>query len=233
MPKMHPELGKLSGNQAPLEMAAPLTAEEAVTTALRNAIREGVLVPGQRLTQADIAEQLGVSRIPLRDAFRRLEVESLVVIDGHKGARVASLSTDDVAEIYEMRIMLEAKCMSYAVQNLSELDAIRLSGLANASEDDNLIPAESFRRRREFYSDLYGYAGRPRTRRVIMQLRDNVDRYHLLSDRSHAHHAHKELSTAIAERDPDRASAVLVEHISDARDDLIFKLENASSDPAS
>ena len=212
-----------------LEMASPLTAEEAVTTALRNAIREGRLVPGQRLTQADIAQQLGVSRIPLRDAFRRLEVESLVVIDGHKGARVAVLTADDVAEIYEMRLMLEGKCMEYAVGNLTESDAVRLSELANASEDDSLTPSRSFQLRRAFYSELYGHAGRPRMRRAIMQLRDNVDRYHLLTDRSHAHVAHNELAAAISDRDPHRAAKVLVEHISDARDDLIVKLEVGGS----
>jgi len=213
-----------SPGTASLNMAAPVTAEEAVTDSLRRAIREGVLVPGQRLTQSEIAGQLGVSRIPLRDALRRLEVESLVQIDGHKGARVTVLTPDDVAEIYEMRIALEAKCMAYAVTNLSEESAQRLSAAAVGSEDDMLSPADAFNRRRSFYGDLYLEANRPRMRRTIMQLRDNVDRYHLLSDREHAHHAHKELAEAIADRDGDRAAAVLVEHIAEARDDLIAEL---------
>lgn len=177
---------KTDGDQpesASLQMTTPLTAEEAVTDSLRRAIREGVLVPGQRLTQSEIAGQLGVSRIPLRDALRRLEVESLVRIDGHKGARVTVLTAADVAEIYEMRVLLEAKCMSYAVANLSEDAAQVLGEAALGSEDDTLTPAEAFNRRRSFYGDLYHHAGRPRLRRTIMQLRDNVDRYHLLSDR--------------------------------------------------
>jgi DNA-binding GntR family transcriptional regulator len=73
-----------------LAMEPPRSAEEAVTDALRQAIREGVLAPGQRLAQADLAEQLGVSRIPLRDALRRLEAEALVHIDGRRGARLPS-----------------------------------------------------------------------------------------------------------------------------------------------
>ncbi len=217
--------GELPNGNLGLEMAAPVTAEEAVTVELRRAIREGVLVPGQRLAQSEIASQLGVSRIPLRDALRRLEVESLVHIDGHKGAWVTVLTVDDIAEIYEMRILLESRCMEYAVQKMSDEHAQRLSAAAIASEDATATPAESFNRRREFYSELYSHAGRPRMRRTIMQLRDNVDRYHLLSDRDHAHHAHKELADAIASRDANQAAAVLVQHISESRDDLIGELE--------
>jgi len=219
---------ELPNGSSGLEMTAPVTAEEAVTAALRRAIREGVLIPGQRLTQSEIAGQLGVSRIPLRDALRRLEVESLVKIDGHKGARVTVLTADDVAEIYEMRIILEGKCMQYAVEKMTDEHAKRLSAAATASQDDTVTPAESFNRRRQFYSELYSHAGRPRMRRTIMQLRDNVDRYHLLSDRDHAHHAHKELADAIASRDGKRAAAVLVEHISESRDDLMGELEKSS-----
>ena len=208
-----------------------ITAEEAVTNELRRAIREGLLVPGQRLTQSEIARQLGVSRIPLRDALRRLEVESLVKIDGHKGARVTELTADAVAEIYEMRILLEARCMTYAVENMSEETAQRLSVVATAM-DDALTPAEAFNERRNFYSDLYRQANRPRMRRFIMQLRDNVDRYHLLSDRENAYHAHKDLADAIANRNPQRAAAVLVEHISESRDDLIEELRQSGLDEA-
>jgi DNA-binding GntR family transcriptional regulator len=206
------------------ELAHTVTAEEAVTATLRAAIRDGALTPGQRLTQSEIAGQLGVSRIPLRDALRRLEVESLVEIDGHRGARVTVLTAADVAEIYEMRIMLEARCMRYAIQNLSAEAAVLLADEATASEHDGLAPREAFQKRREFYGRLYAHAERPRMRRTIMQLRDNVDRYHMLSDRSHAHLAHKELAEAIAERNADRAVAVLTEHISESRDDLLAAL---------
>ncbi len=218
----------LAGADGPLQRAQTVTAEEAVTDSLRRAIREGVLVPGERLTQSEIASQLGVSRIPLRDALRRLEAESLVEIDGHKGARVTVLTVDDVAELYEMRIVLEGLCMKYAVDNLSGSTAESLAVLATASEDDNLEPRAAFNRRREFYDELYRHADRPQMHRTIMQLRDNVDRYHLLRNRDHAHVAHKQLSEAIASSDGELASAVLVDHISEARDDLIKELASTS-----
>ena len=119
--------------------------------------------------------------------------------------------------------------MAYAVNNLTPDAAERLGEAAMGSEDDSLTPAQAFNRRRDFYSELYEHAGRPRMRRTIMQLRDNVDRYHLLTDREHAHHAHKELADAIVARDGKRAAEVLVEHISESRDDLIAELEAAAS----
>lgn len=214
-------LADTNARRSQLEKAVPITAEAAVTAELRRAIREGVLVPGERLTQIEIANQLGVSRIPLRDALRRLEAESLVEIDGHRGARVTSLDPDDISEIYEMRILLEGLCMHHAVSKLSEEDAVQMAAAATASDDEELTPADAFNLRRDFYDHLYAHAGRPRMRRVIMMLRDNVDRYHLLGNRQHAHHAHRELATAILDRDPERASKILVEHISESRDDLI------------
>ncbi len=221
------QVGEFAALDPQLEKALPVTAEEAVTAALRRAIREGVLVPGKRLTQSELASQLGVSRIPLRDALRRLEAESLVVIDGHRGARVTALTAADVGELYEMRIALEAKCMAHAVGRLTGEAAAELAVGATASEDETLSPSEAFNRRREFYDELYRHAGRPRMHRTIMQLRDCVDRYHLLSDRDHAHLAHKELAEAIAARDPELASKVLVAHISESRDDLMGELATA------
>ena len=75
-----------------LHMEPPASISEAVTDTLRSAILDGRLMPGERLPQAQIAEQLGVSRIPLRDALRRLEVEGLIVMDDRRGARVAEIS---------------------------------------------------------------------------------------------------------------------------------------------
>ncbi|MCH7491531.1 MAG: GntR family transcriptional regulator [Gemmatimonadetes bacterium] len=199
-----------------------------MTVTLRRAIREGVLIPGKRLTQQEIADQLGVSRIPLRDALRRLEVESLVEIDGHKGARVTVLTAEAISEIYEIRIALETICIGHAIANLTEESAAELALDSMASADDTLTPSEAFNRRRDFYERLYKYANRPRMYRIIMQLRNNVDRYHMLADRGHAHFAHTELAEAIVDRDADRATKILIAHISEARDDLVRNMNTSS-----
>lgn len=205
-------------------MVSPRSVEESVTDALRDAILRGELKPGRRLGQAELSEELGVSRIPLRDAFRRLEAEGLVEIDGRRGARVSSLSAKDVAEIYEMRIILEAECARHALTSLTEEDAARLIHLSEEMDRTADDPIEGAQSRRTFYSEFYSKAGRPRMWATILQLRALVHRYHLLTDSGEHPHAHEELRSCIRERDGDRAAEVIRRHLEAARDDLAESL---------
>jgi DNA-binding GntR family transcriptional regulator len=198
-----------------------LSAEEAVTAALRNAILSGRLAPGQRLAQSELAEQLGVSRIPLRDALRRLEEEALVKIDGRRGAWVTALSMRDVAEIYEMRIMLESRCVRYAVEGLTDQDVARLVELSADMDRDEHDAAAGRAARRAFYGELYAHAKRPRMARLILQLRDNVGRYHVIQNSDHSHEAHAKLRHCIEIGDADGAVKIVTEHLEEARDDLL------------
>ena len=145
-----------------LHMQPLRSAEEAVTEALRIAIHNGDLKPGQRLSQADLAEQLGVSRIPLRDALRRLEAEALVKMDGRRGTWVSALSLDAVKEIYEIRIMLEERCARHAVENIQDEEMTRLLELFDEMDRAEADPdGNGFSARREFYSQFYDCANRP------------------------------------------------------------------------
>ena len=204
--------------------AKPLSAEEAATTAIRDAILSGRLVPGQRLAQAELAAQLGVSRIPLRDALRRLDGD-LVTIDGRRGCWVTSLGIGEIEEIYEIRIVLESRCASLAVAGLSDEEAQYLFGL---SEQMDLMQSDAHSgsgTRRGFYAELYSYATRPRMRGLILQLRDNVGRYHVLKDVRHSVDAHKQLRCHIMDRNPDGAAEVVVAHLEEARDDLLATMD--------
>jgi DNA-binding GntR family transcriptional regulator len=141
------------------------SAEEAVTEALRNAIHQGYLKPGQRLSQAELAEQLGVSRIPLRDALRRLESEALVTMNGRRGTWVSSLSVDTIKEMYEIRIMLEERCTIYSVQNMNDADLKEILQLFEKMDEAEAGPAnEGFSARRDFYARFYAWGERPRPR---------------------------------------------------------------------
>jgi DNA-binding GntR family transcriptional regulator len=216
-----------------VRMVRTLSAEQAVTAALRTAILSGRLAPGQRLAQAELAEQLGVSRIPLRDALRRLEEEALVKIDGRRGAWVTVLSMRDVAEIYEMRIMLEARCVRYAVENLTDEDVARLVELWADMDRPEHDAAAGRAARRAFYGELYAKAKRPRMARLILQLRDNVGRYHVIQNSDHSHVAHAKLRHCIEIGDASGAIAVVTEHLEEARDDLLRTMadEFTSSSP--
>lgn len=198
-----------------------LSAEEAVTVALRNAILSGRLAPGQRLAQAELAEQLGVSRIPLRDALRRLEEDALVKINGRRGAWVTALSMRDVAEIYEMRIMLESWCVLYAVDGLTDDDVTQLKKLSTEMDRAKHDAAAGLVARGAFYGALYAHAKRPRMARLILQLRDNVGRYHLIQNSHHSRESHAGLRHCIETGDGDGAVKVVTEHLEEARDDLL------------
>ena len=197
-----------------------MSAEDAATISIRNAILSGSLVPGQRLAQAEMATQLGVSRIPLRDALRRLDGD-LVTIDGRRGCWVSSLDANEIAEIYEIRIALESRCVRLAVANLTEDDARYLCGLAEDMDLQHPEVLSGYETRRTFYAELYSYAGRPRMTKLILQLRDNVGRYHVLQNVQHSVDAHGELRRQIMERDPEGAAEVVLAHLVEARDDLL------------
>ena len=99
----------------------------AVTDALRQAILSGQFKPGERLTEAGLAEAFEVSRNPVREALRVLEAEGIVEINPRKGARVAILSADEIQEIIELRAELESMSAKYAALRCSDIarDALR------------------------------------------------------------------------------------------------------------
>jgi DNA-binding GntR family transcriptional regulator len=100
-----------------------------VTRALREAIVGGVYRPGDHLTEAEIASRLQVSHGPVREAFRELEAEDVVVIAPHRGAFVKVFTADDVREIYSFRSVLETAMVNLAVGHLTEEDLASLEAL--------------------------------------------------------------------------------------------------------
>lgn len=92
---------------------------EAALAAIRQAILRGDLIPGQRLVEGEIAEQMGMSRAPVREALRQLETEGLVVSEPHRGSFVAELSATDLWEIYTLRAALESLAVRIVTQKAS------------------------------------------------------------------------------------------------------------------
>jgi DNA-binding GntR family transcriptional regulator len=200
------------------------SAEEAATIALRVAILRGILVPGQRLRQEDLAEHLGVSRIPLRDAFRRLEAEGLVRIEGRRGAHVATLSADGVAEIYELRLMLEVHCIRLAIRGLTDEAVTRLLEMSEQMDAVSHEDEKGRLSRKAFYAELYHWSGRPRMRNLILQLRDDVHRYHVLQNTGASLEAHAQLRESIFARDAESGARAMRRHLRMAGDDLVESL---------
>lgn len=98
---------------------------------LRSAIRSGELRPGQRLVEAELAAQLGVSRIPIREAIRTLERDGLIVSEPGRGASVVSLTDEDVQEIYGLRASLEAYAIELIIESSAEAAIEALQALVD------------------------------------------------------------------------------------------------------
>ena len=94
---------------------------------LRAAIVQGTVKPNQRLVEETLAQELGVSRTPIREALRRLEAEGLIEFESQKGARVRPVSVQELTELYELRILLEGHAARLAAKKItaSELDALK------------------------------------------------------------------------------------------------------------
>lgn len=110
---------------------------------LYDAIRSGQLAPGARIRETEIAERVGLSRTPVRDAIKRLEAEGIIEHRPHIGAVVKSLSHQEVVELYEMRTVLERTAAAMAAKHASKAEILELRELntAMASASDNPLEA--------------------------------------------------------------------------------------------
>ncbi len=103
-----------------------LTLREQILDTIRKQILRGKLKPGERVAEPELAEQFGISRTPIREAFRQLESEGYLTVVPRRGAVVASLSDRDVQEFYAIRSVLEGYAAELAAGHLSEKDLARL-----------------------------------------------------------------------------------------------------------
>ena len=111
------------------EASTESAASSRIAQALRDDILNGSIEPGQRLRQEDIAERLGGSRLPVREALRIVAAEGLVQIEPNKGARVPLLDPGEVETLYRMRERLEPLALSESMANLSSADLAEISDI--------------------------------------------------------------------------------------------------------
>lgn len=192
-------------------------APEQVTQRLREAIATGVLRPGERLNQADLAERLGVSRMPVREALRRLEAEGLVTMQPYKGAVVAGISAQELQEIYEMRIALEVLALKRALPRMDDDHLGDMKDLLRAMDRES-DTGEWVALNRQFHDLLYACADRPLLLDTVENLRVKSDRFLRLfatqRDRtSHAQEEHWAIFHACRQGDVDAASRLLQGHL--------------------
>ena len=193
---------------------------EQVASEIRQLIMGGLLGPGQPVNQDEIAERLGVSRMPVREALRTLAVEGLVQFHPNRGAVVTELSRRDMEELYALRIMLEGPAARRSAENMTSEHLTGLQGLIKEMERLRDGPrAEWAEVHYRFHLSLYEAAGMPRLGRLIAALRNLVEPYSRIYIRlpermRQAEREHRDLVAACRKRDGERAEKVLIEHLS-------------------
>jgi DNA-binding GntR family transcriptional regulator len=191
--------------------ASNVTAQDLVLTSLREAILAGVLSPGARLRQEELADRFGTSRIPVREALRALEYEGLVTSEPNRGFTVTELDADDVEEVYDLRIVLESHAVRVALPLLTDEDIAELDDLF-AQMTNAASPDEQLAARERFYIRLYSVSGRPRLVGLIARLRQEVARSLRWPTLQHAPSHHDAFYEAIKMGDADRAVGQLASH---------------------
>lgn len=218
-------------------------AMDAVYDALRSAIINSVLRPGERLNIDDLAERLGVSLTPVRGAIQQLATEGLVDIRPRSGTFVASLTVQDVDETFRIRCALECLAARDAIQKFSDRDVRHLKELLRAlkkpvrSEEDRaahdknntelhktIIRASGNRRLQDMYEGLNAHL---RIARIHADQSDWITRVR----KEHAEH--EAIVAAIERRDSSALEKALTQHIYRAKDDMIKALREREQSGAS
>ena len=212
------------------------TSASMILETLHAAIVQGVIPGGTALRQDELAAALSVSRMPIREALRRLEVEGLVESTPHKGSVVASLVPEDVEEIVELRVALEGLALTLS---LPRLDAATLDGaeaiLAGIDAEETLTRRNALNR--EFHAILYSGVRRPRLERQIRGLYDAFDRYlrvehSLLDRRAESQREHRRILDACRRGNVAVAVGELASHVAGAGTGLAAVLRNKAAEKA-
>lgn len=202
---------------------------DVIFDALKSAIVEGELHEGETLRQDQIASMFSVSRIPVREALARLEEQGLVTTQRHKGAVVASLSLDEISELFEFRALVEGEAIRLAVLNATDETLEEAASYAErfSAEEDSARWAQL---NRQFHFALYKPCNRPYYLQVVSQSIDKVARYLraqlVLTDGiARARREHNAILQAALDRNADLASELTRAHILGASQSLQLFLQ--------
>lgn len=193
---------------------------EVVFTTLRQAILKGELKPGERLMEITLANKLGVSRTPIREAIRKLELEGLVVMIPRKGAQVAKISAQELNDVLEVRLGLEELVICKACERITDEELDDLDREAKGFQDllksgDLMALAEQDVK---FHDVIYNATHNRRLIQILSNLREQMYRFRMeyLKDedaRKNLSNEHNEICKAIRSRDVELARNYICQHI--------------------
>ena len=198
-----------------------LPLRDVVFKKLRQEILLGELAPGERLMEIHLAQRLGVSRTPIREAIRKLELEGLVTMIPRRGAEVAQISEKNLEDVLEVRTALERLAVRLACERITPEQTAVLREAADrfaaATKTDQLI--ELAETDEAFHAAIYEATGNDRLVQMLNNIKDQMYRYrveYLKDEKSHALliDEHRTLCELLEKRDKDAAARMMQQHIS-------------------
>lgn len=215
-----------------IEENAYLPLRDVVFQTLRQAILKGELQPGERLMEIKLAQLLGVSRTPIREAIRKLELEGLVVMIPRKGAAVANITEKDTKDVLEVRRTLEMFAVEVACERITEEQLVALKEAAKAFEAskgsmDLIRIAETDM---QFHEIIYEATHNERLVQMLNNLRENMYRYRIeyLKDPNYYDSLvgeHREILQAIETKNIEKARVCMRDHIENQQLAVISRLK--------
>ncbi|MDQ2086047.1 GntR family transcriptional regulator [Herbivorax sp. ANBcel31] len=193
---------------------------EVIFNTLREAIISGELKPGERLMEVKLAEKMGVSRTPVREAIRKLELEGLVEMFPRKGAHVAKLSVKNIMDVLEVRASLDGLATSLAAERIKDEEIKNLGHILSQFESyakkDNL--QGTIKKDVEFHDLIYGASGNDKLIQIVCKLREQIHRFRVIYLKDYSSHKalvkeHEDIYEAISKRDRDKAQIYAQRHI--------------------
>lgn len=202
------------------------TLRQAVTDQIQEMISNGELAPGERLLEDKLAEQLGVSRNPIREAIRALEATGLVTVEPRRGAYVANFDAAEAAELLDLRSVLEAYAARLASRRRTdaqlEVIAETLERGRAATADGDLVGAASAHR--DFHLAVESAAGHTYLGAVVEPLRAQTELvFSMLADQRGvvSWEQHIDIYRAISRSDEEAAGSATRKHMQSVLDDLL------------
>jgi DNA-binding GntR family transcriptional regulator len=201
---------------------------EVIFNTIREAIIVGELRPGERLMEVQLADKMGVSRTPVREAIRKLELEGLVEMIPRKGAHVAEVSVKDIMDVLEVRASLDGLATGLAAERMTEDDIKELKHIfnqfSNYVEKENL--QGSIKKDVEFHDVIYRSSRNEKLVQIANNLREQVQRFRVIYLKGYGSQKnivkeHAEIIEAITSKNAELARRVAQEHIKKQEETIV------------
>ncbi len=214
-----------------------LPLRDVVFNTLRKAILKGELEPGERLMEIRLAEKLGVSRTPIREAIRKLELEGLVVMIPRKGAIVAEISEKSLRDVLEVRrsleeLAIELACERMTEEEMDELEKKEEEFAAAIAEGDSVSIAE---KDESYHEVIYESTKNEKLVQILNNLREQMYRYRLEYIKEGENHQlliveHEQILKALRQRHVEEAKIAVREHIDNQEITILKNLREKEND---